>query len=341
MGTTRVAIQATAVLLLGLSLAPLVGGYAPAAGKRPPASGPAISALALPCCQPVLAARAAAPARQTHAASELARAYAASAAAMRQTGPYADWARSGRQFLAFDPLGDGRAVEVIGDLSTADRIVVLVPGVSTRLADFDRGLGGIAARAPARQARAVYAEARAVDPHAKLAVVAWLGYDPPEGLDLEAVRWGRARSGARALEQFLRELTGVRGDASITLVGQSYGALVVGLAARSAGPAVTDLIALGAPGMGADRADELGTNARVWAAQAPSDWIRRVPQLRLFGLGHGVAPANPDFGALPLPTAGVVGHDGYLAAGSATLTAVATITVSGAQDRAASEARTR
>ena len=76
---------------------------------------------------------------------------------MRAAGePYATWAATGRQFLAFDPAGDGTAVEVLGDLSTADRIAVLVPGVDTTLRDFDRGLGGVARRAPAVQARALY-----------------------------------------------------------------------------------------------------------------------------------------------------------------------------------------
>ncbi|MGW0434934.1 alpha/beta hydrolase [Micromonospora sp. NPDC003197] len=81
-------------------------------------------------------------------------AYSQVAAALRDAGePYAGWAEQGRNFLAFDPRGSGTAVEVLGDLTGADRIVVLVPGVATTLADFDRGLGGVAHRAPGRQAR--------------------------------------------------------------------------------------------------------------------------------------------------------------------------------------------
>ncbi|MBM0280156.1 alpha/beta hydrolase, partial [Micromonospora tarensis] len=71
-------------------------------------------------------------------------AYPVVAAAMRAAGPpYADWAADGRRFLLFDRRGDGRAVEVLGDLAGADRIAVLVPGVGSTLADFDRGLGGV------------------------------------------------------------------------------------------------------------------------------------------------------------------------------------------------------
>src|SRR5688572_19356992 len=68
---------------------------------------------------------------------------------------------AGRTFLLLDPAcvdaeGGGSAIEVIGDLATADRIVILVPGVDTTVANWDRGLGGVARRAPSVQARAVH-----------------------------------------------------------------------------------------------------------------------------------------------------------------------------------------
>jgi hypothetical protein len=248
---------------------------------------------------------------------------AATAAATRAAGlPYPSWAMGGRQFLSFDPAGDGTAVEVLGDLATATRVVVLVPGVGTSLKDFDRGLGGVARRAPAVQARAVYAQLRE-DPEARVAVVAWLGYDPPDGIGLDAVRENRARSGAAALTAFVHGLHAVRPSAEVTLVGHSYGAIVVGLAAPHL-PEATDLVALGAPGMGARRAADLG-GARVWSALAPTDWIRRVPQVRVFGLGHGRRPSDPAFGARELPTDGVAGHDWYLVPGSVTLRALAAV----------------
>jgi pimeloyl-ACP methyl ester carboxylesterase len=239
-------------------------------------------------------------------------------------------ATAGRDFLAYDP-DDGTAVEAIGDLDTATRVAVLVPGVGTRLADFDRGLGGVARRAPAVQARALYARMRGIDPAARVAVVAWLGYVPPSGLNLAAVREDRARTGARALVAFVRALLARRPGAAVTLVGHSYGALVVGLAAPHL-PQVHDLVVLGAPGMGADRASALG-GARVYSALARPDWMRRVPQLRLLGFGHGRRPSSPGFGATPLPTAGVAGHDYYLVPGSATLAAAADVVLGQPPDR--------
>jgi hypothetical protein len=255
-------------------------------------------------------------------------AYPAVAAAMRDAGqPYAGWAANGRSFLAFDPRGDGMAIEVLGDLARADRIAVLVPGVDTRLRDFDRGLGGVAQRAPAVQARALYDQLRADDPDARVAVLAWLGYDPPDGLGWAAARQTSARAGAEALTRLVRLLALHRPAATIALIGHSYGALVVGLAAPDLPRQVTDLMTVGGIGMGVDRRSDLHTDAAVWAALAPADWIRRVPQVRVLGIGHGTRPAEPSFGARALPVDGVQGHDGYLAPGTGTLRAVARLTL--------------
>ncbi|MFY1616542.1 alpha/beta hydrolase [Micromonospora sp. WMMD736] len=257
------------------------------------------------------------------AAAGFVEAYPVTAAAMRAAGsPYADWTADGRRFLMFDPRGDGRVVEVVGDLTGADRIAVLVPGVGSTLADFDRGLGGVAGRAPAVQARQLYGRLRSTDPSARVAVLAWLGYDPPDGV-LAAAGDASARRGAVALTGLLREVAARRPTATITVVGHSYGALVVALAAAHAPAQVGDVVSLGGVGAGVQRADECRDGLRFWAAEAPSDWIRRVPAVRLAGLGHGRRPGDPAFGARPLPVDGVAGHDGYLTPGSATLDAVA------------------
>ncbi|MEU7762537.1 MULTISPECIES: alpha/beta hydrolase family protein [Micromonospora] len=254
-------------------------------------------------------------------------AYPVSAARMREAGPpYAGWVADGRRFLSFDP-GGGLAVEVLGDLATAERIVVLVPGAGTRLSDFDRGLGGVARRAPSRQGRALYQELRAAAPTARIAVLVWLGYLPPDGV-VAAAGTAPARRGAVALAAQLRMLADRRPDARVTLVGHSYGAVLAGLAARKAPSNVTDVVALGGVGLGADRATAL-SGVRVWAAEAPGDWIHRVPAVRLPGLGHGVRPGDPAFGARPLPTDGVAGHDDYLVEASSTVRAVASVVLAG------------
>jgi pimeloyl-ACP methyl ester carboxylesterase len=244
-------------------------------------------------------------------------------AAMTAAGaPYANWVNAGRTFTEFDESA-GTAVEVLGDLATADRIAVLVPGVNTQLADFDRGLGGVARRAPAVQARSILSQLHADDPKARVAVVAWLGYHPPDGVNWAAVTESRARSGAAELVSFVHSVLAQRPGADVTLVGHSYGSIVVGLAAREL-PEVHDVVVMGAPGLGVDSASDL-PGTRVWSALAPADWIQKIPQARLFGLGHGTRPSSSGFGSIPLPTAGVAGHDWYLTPGSATLDAVAEV----------------
>ncbi|MFC5007921.1 alpha/beta hydrolase [Dactylosporangium cerinum] len=224
---------------------------------------------------------------------------------------------------------DGRAVEVVGDPATAATVVVLVPGVDTTAANFDRGLGGVQRRAPAWQARQLAARvaALATPTSGSVAVVAWLGYHPPRGIKLAAVREDAAASGAAALLRFLRAVTAPR----VVLVGHSYGSTVIGRAAArlDTGLAgrVTDVVALGSPGMGVDRAADLHTSARIWAGSAAGDWTRRLPGARILGAGHGTHPTDPAFGALPLPVDGVTGHDGYFVPGTASLDALAAIAI--------------
>lgn len=212
-------------------------------------------------------------------------------------------------------------LDVVGQPSTADHIAVLVPGVGTTPRNLSRTTGAMA--------RALYASAAPRTGPGEVAVVAWLGYRPPEGLGLEAARESSAEAGAPALSRFVTELVAGRPDVRVTLIGHSYGAVVIGLAAHTLPAQVTDLVTLGAPGMGADRAADLRTTARVWAAQSPHDWIRFVPGIRLFHLGLGTHPADSSFGAQPLPVDGVDGHPDYLTDGSATLDAVAGIVAVG------------
>jgi hypothetical protein len=240
------------------------------------------------------------------------------AARYRANALLAGPAYAGRQLLLFDRAGTGRVVEVLGDPSTARRIAVLVPGVDTRLVDFDRGLGGVRRRAPGWQARQLRAM---VGPN--VAVVAWLGYLPPQGIGLDAARSDRARLGADELVAFVRGLAVQAPQATIVVVGHSYGSLVAGYAARRLPAAVTDVVAIGSPGLDVARCRDLRARARVWAGSDPSDWTRRLPDIRVFGLGHGRNPSAADFGALPLDVADAHGHDGYFVPGTAALRSIA------------------
>ncbi|MET7396534.1 alpha/beta hydrolase [Dactylosporangium sp. NPDC005572] len=253
------------------------------------------------------------------------RSYAANRAAMDAAGP--PYAGRDGQFLLFDPRGRGRVAEVFGDLDSARRIAVLVPGAGNRADNFWRGPGGTESRpyrSPSRQGSDLHKAAGT-------AVVAWLGYDTPQGIDVSAFREDLARAGAAALERFVTALGQQCPQATVALLGHSYGGTVIGLAARNLPPTVTDLVVFGCPGMGAATVRGLGTTARVWAALSPHDPMRFVPGIRVGGLGHGRRPVDPAFGARLIPAATVRDHDHYLAPGTDTQEAVARVVANGDQ----------
>lgn len=256
----------------------------------------------------------------------LTRLYEANRHAMDLAGaPYAQWTEPGRQFLAFNPHGNGRIVEVFGDLVKADRIAVLVPGVANRADNFNTGLGDVRDRAPAVQAQALYDATRAAAPGHRVAVIAWLGYDAPQGVGRSAAREELARAGAISLDRFTTDLATLRPSAGITVIGHSYGSVVAGLAAADLPSQVRDLVVIGSPGMGVSRVSDLHTSARIWAGQSPHDWIDWVPAFQVWGAGHGTMPTTPGFGDRVFGTGGVTDHDHYLAAGTQSLGNIAEI----------------
>ncbi len=228
--------------------------------------------------------------------------------------------------LLFSARGGGRVAQVFGDLATAERVAVLCPGAGNRGSNFWTGLGGLRHRSPALQAARVYDAVCAGGPEAaRVAVIAWLGYDTPAGLGVDVARAVLARAGAVALRRLVAGLVVTSPGATIVLLGHSYGSVVIGAAASHLPRQVTDLVVFGSPGMGVRNAGELRTSARVWAGQARRDWVRWVPGLRLLGVGHGTKPAHPAFGASALSTADVPDHDHYLSPGTDALAHVARI----------------
>ncbi|GLY89707.1 alpha/beta hydrolase [Actinoallomurus iriomotensis] len=230
-------------------------------------------------------------------------------------------AAPGRTFLDFDPRG--RAVEVVGDLATARRVAVLVPGADTTPATFDsRGTAS-----PGGGARALYAEAERLSPGARLAVVAWLGYPAPATVSPAVVTTGRADQGARALRPLVTWLD-ARG-AGVALLCHSYGTVVCGRAAKDLD--VTDIAVFGSPGMTVASAAGLRTSARLWAGRASGDWMRYVPNVRVLGVGFGADPAGAGFGARRF-AAGDGGHSDYLRPGGVALRNLALIALGRAGD---------
>ena len=222
-----------------------------------------------------------------------------------------------RNFLLFDPRGDGRVAEVVGDLDGAPHVAVMVPGTGSDIDNFDDHL--------APRAHELRAAARR-HAGADVAVVAWLGYDPPDTIPGAALG-GSARNGGQALSRFVESVE-VRGDPHTTVVGHSYGSVTTGNAAAGWRMPADDVVFTGSPGTGGRRRDvsALGGGSRIWAGEAPYDLVAPAPV-------HGEAPGDPGFGARLFDASGeerppnqvVHNHQSYYRRGSASMRNLANI----------------
>jgi len=215
-------------------------------------------------------------------------------------------------------------VQAWGPLRSAHTIAVLIPGVGHGPAEFDSEaavpIDGSAPTTLPERARALLAAA--ADPN--LAVVAWLGYQPPAGLpqalldtDQAQIRIGAAN--LLALNSYLAELNPA---AAVTWICHSYGSLICASALHpsSQTPSLAHepaaVVLLGSPGVQTNKAADLPTSAQIWAGRGPEDFIQLVPLLNLVGGGFGPDPAAPSFGALPIACEPDSGHSDYFRPGS-------------------------
>ncbi|MEU5942726.1 alpha/beta hydrolase [Micromonospora sp. NPDC047548] len=242
--------------------------------------------------------------------------------------------------LGLDPAGDGRAIVALGNPDRADQVLTYVPGMTADLADAPGELG---------RAGRVLSRCAGIAPGRETAAVLWLDFDAPDFLP-EAARSAQARDAGPALHRFqqgLRE-THEGPPARQTVLGHSYGSVVVGAAARDHGLDADALVFVGSPGVGVDRAEALRLPPeRVWASTAPDDVIRLVePPGQLAGravlatsplatavsllrpddheLWFGHDPSDPGFGGRTFPS-GRYGHTGYWEAGNPALDGMARI----------------
>lgn len=310
-----------AVLVAGALVVPLTG--AGRAGTPAPVP-PRLPALAD-------APPAARYAANRDAVRDAARAAASHGDRERATALWA-LAAPGRRLLAFDGRGNGRIVEVLGDLPTARRVAVLVPGSGTTIETYDPAPGTAnPAKALAGAARSLYAVLRRHGSGGgdRTAVVAWLGYDAPATVGTAVLGTVRADQGAGRLQRFLEALHTAWPAQRVALLCHSYGSVVCGRAADGLdGTGVRDVVFYGSPGTGVADADALGTDARVWAGRGADDWIAHVPHtaadLLGTGLGLGPDPTSHGYGADLFP-AGAGGHSDYLRPGSVALRSLAAL----------------
>lgn len=227
-----------------------------------------------------------------------------------------------RQLIAFDTVGQGRAIIAIGDVDTADYVSFLVPGmyygVDARVVPWT----GIAASLASEQQGWLD---RNDEAHRSTAVLSWIGYETPTLVDVASMT--DAREGSRELSRSLDGLRASRASAEpfVSLLAHSYGATAAMLAVDSGGSTVDALAIVGAPGSPAAKASDLGVrNANVWVGAASWDPIAQSGVFgsqptsaaygaRAMGVGGGKDPVTGE------RLVGTVSHNDYFSPDSETL----------------------
>lgn len=236
---------------------------------------------------------------------------------------YQDIVANNRQIIDFDPSGQGRIAELIGNITPDTKNVgVLVPGTFTNMADFNKYA----------QDAASFVNA---DPKGDLAMVAWADGNFPQSLVPAAADPSYSQALAPDLASFSHQLrdqidtqAGPGNDVQVTYAGHSYGGPVVGLAEQDGLDANRTLYVESA-GMGHDvwqpsDLHDMQSDVQRYSMTAPGDPISAIQGVQLFGLGHGADP-NTFSGVTDLasgnyangqPITGLAAHNGVLTTGS-------------------------
>jgi hypothetical protein len=182
--------------------------------------------------------------------------------------------------LGIGDEGNGRAIVSYGNPDTARNVSAYVPGLGTAL-DEEFAANDL------KRARDTAWAAQKYD--ASSAAIVWLGYDAPQLPDGDSLMGNvavmsteRAEAGALAYNRFMGGLaaTNENEDVHLTAIGHSYGSRTVGAAAVEEGgiPGVNDIILVGSPGVGVDRAEDLGIGKEhVFVGAADNDPVTHLP----------------------------------------------------------------
>jgi hypothetical protein len=240
-----------------------------------------------------------------------------------------------RHLLSLDPSGVGRAAVVIGDLSTADYVSYLVPGmfftVDGQMVDWSV----IAQDLNTEQTSWVSLLSK-TDPSMvgkKVATVAWLGYQTPGITGITSL--GLADEGADKLGSSIEGLQAARtgNEPFVTIVGHSYGSTAAMIELAKGGLDVDALVLIGSPGSATQSASELSVrNDNVYVGEAAWDPVVNTAF-------YGSDPGSPAFGAHKMDVSGgvdpithkqlapAIGHLGYFDAGTAAMRNIALISL--------------
>ncbi|MFF1921363.1 alpha/beta hydrolase [Streptomyces sp. NPDC058221] len=211
--------------------------------------------------------------------------------------------------LGIGDEGNGRAIVSYGNPDTARNVSAYVPGLNTSL-DEDFAKGDL------KRARDTAIGTQMHDPSS--AAIVWLGYDAPQSLDgldsLDVMGDERAVKGGGAFNGFMSGISATNENEHphMTAIGHSYGSRTVGAATQQGEgiPGVDDIVLVGSPGVGVDRAEDLGVGkGHVFVGAAENDVVTKLPSKQQSVAGAvGWAVAGP-FGAHVLGDAADQGDD--------------------------------
>lgn len=195
---------------------------------------------------------------------------------------------------------------------TADHVGVIVPGMTTNVAD---SLGDYDDKASTmRKNVKEYTDG-------SVAIVEYLNYDAPQ--DVDVMSTDKAQAGAQRLAGFLNGLDASRehgaGDAHVTVAAHSYGSTTAGIAATKVGDGVIDdLVQFGSPGSGVQDVGELHVpKGHAWVSAAPyrHDMVQGVGPDATFGKNPDTMPGyrhlSGDVGDTPWHPTGWGEHSSY------------------------------
>ncbi|WP_156364589.1 alpha/beta hydrolase [Curtobacterium sp. Leaf261] len=188
------------------------------------------------------------------------------------------------------------AAIAIGDMDTASRVTVDVPGMGNTVADSMRGWTGGAQNLYDAQRTA----ARRIHVDVNVATVAWMGYDTPDmPPSAQVLSSTKAKAGAANLSDFLSGVSDTRswsGGENLSVVGHSYGTTTATLATTKTPVSNVTLLASAGIDSSVPNATALDVPVgHVWTSQSKADYIANIGRGSIetaLPFGHEVQPST-------------------------------------------------
>jgi hypothetical protein len=238
-----------------------------------------------------------------------------------------------RTLVSLDTGSPSRAAIVVGDLTTADYVSYMVPGMFFTI-DGQVGDWANTATDLYREQDAWLKHFATTDPSLQgktVATVAWIGYETPHLLTVGSL--DLANQGAEYLTQDIEALQSLRGDTEpfVSVIGHSYGSTAAMLALQRRTFQIDAFAVVGSPGSAAQSVSALDVRGgNMYVGEAAWD---PVVNTAFYGSdpgapSYGAHRMSVDGGTDPITRQGLsasYGHNGYFDAGSESLRNLALI----------------